>query len=246
MPGSNRRPRPDDTGPELAGPVWEALGRVLDPELDEPITELGFVASCTVDDGGRAEVHLRLPTFFCAPNFAWLMVADAHEAVAAVAGVAAVEVVLDGHFAGEEINGGVAGGQGFVDAFPGLAAAELDELRAQFRHKAVLAATDRLCRPLLRSGRAPASLAGLTLGDVEPSPDLDRLVARRAELGLPASPDAPLVLDPATGAGVEPPAIGRHLQQARLSRISTETNGELCRSLLAQRYPVLHVNRRSG
>ncbi len=236
-----------DTGPDLIGAVQEALGRVLDPELDEPITELGFVASCTVDRAtGRVEVHLRLPTFFCAPNFAWLMVADAREAVAAVPGVEAVEVVLGGHFAGDEINGGVADGRGFVEAFPGLAEAELDELRAQFRRKAVLAATDRVCRPLLRSGWTPPGLALLTLGDAPPSPEKARLIARRRDLDLSAGPDAPLVIDPATGDAVERSAVARHLQQARLSRVSTETNGELCRSLLAERYPVLHINRRAG
>lgn len=241
---------PTDAGdgprPDLTQAVRGALDGVLDPELDEPITELGFVASCTVDAAGRAVVRLRLPTFFCAPNFAWLMVVDAREAVAAVPGVREVDVALDGHFAGEEINGGVADGRGFVDSFPGLAAAELDELRAQFRRKAVLAATDRVCRPLLRSGWTPAGLALLTLGDVAPSPERARLAARRAELGLDAGLDAPLVVDPATGAPVERSAVARHLQQARLSRVSTETNGELCRSLLAERYPVLHINRRDG
>ena len=52
-----------------------------DPELDEPITTLGFVASCVVSQDGRAAVRLRLPTYFCAPNFAFLMVADAYDAV---------------------------------------------------------------------------------------------------------------------------------------------------------------------
>ena len=31
-------------------------------------------------------VGLRLPTFFCAPNFSFLMVADAYDAVSAVPG----------------------------------------------------------------------------------------------------------------------------------------------------------------
>jgi len=34
--------------------VWQALGTVLDPELDEPITDLDFVASCTVS-GDKAK-----------------------------------------------------------------------------------------------------------------------------------------------------------------------------------------------
>ena len=51
--------------------VLRALDTVRDPELDEPVTSLGFVASCELSEDGVAEVHLRLPTYFCAPNFAF-------------------------------------------------------------------------------------------------------------------------------------------------------------------------------
>ena len=61
---------------ELTDAVWRALGTVLDPELDEPITDLDFVESWAVSAEGVATVRLRLPTFFCAPNFSFLMVAD--------------------------------------------------------------------------------------------------------------------------------------------------------------------------
>jgi metal-sulfur cluster biosynthetic enzyme len=70
----------------LRDAVWRALDTVLDPELDEPVTDLDFVESCTVSDEGVATVILRLPTFFCAPNFSFLMVADAYDAVSAVEG----------------------------------------------------------------------------------------------------------------------------------------------------------------
>src|SRR5215471_17797574 len=60
-----------------------ALDRVRDPELDEPITSLGFVAACSISADGDAEIRLRLPTYFCAPNFAYLMVDDAYDAVIA-------------------------------------------------------------------------------------------------------------------------------------------------------------------
>lgn len=52
--------------------VMEALATVVDPELDEPITDLGFVRSVILDDRG-VTIHLRLPTSFCSPNFAYLM-----------------------------------------------------------------------------------------------------------------------------------------------------------------------------
>ncbi len=47
---------PDQAAATSAGgPVLAALETVRDPELDEPITSLGFVASCTVSGGrGRA------------------------------------------------------------------------------------------------------------------------------------------------------------------------------------------------
>ena len=67
--------------------LLRALETVRDPELDEPITSLGFVASCAVSAAGDAQVRLRLPTYFCAPNFAYLMVADAYDAVSALPGV---------------------------------------------------------------------------------------------------------------------------------------------------------------
>jgi len=73
------------------------LDAVRDPELDEPVTALGFVSSCTVSDDGDVHVRLRLPTFFCAPNFAFLMVADAYDAVAAVEARRRTEVAPDDH-----------------------------------------------------------------------------------------------------------------------------------------------------
>ena len=94
--------------------VLDALGTVRDPELDEPVTSLGFVTSCAVSADGVADVRLRLPTYFCAPNFAWLMVADAYDAVSAVPGVRQTQIELEDHFASAEINRGVAARAGFV------------------------------------------------------------------------------------------------------------------------------------
>lgn len=216
--------------------VLDALGSVLDPELDEPVTDLGFVSACSVV-GGTARVRLRLPTYFCAPNFAFLMVADAYDAVSRVPGVHEVDVALDDHFASEAINAGVAARSGFVASFEGLAEDELDDLRATFVRKAVLAGTDRVCRPLLAAGRSTDDLAALTLGEVPVSEDLDRLRARRRELGLSASEDAPLLIDVVTGAAVGAEALPLHLRRARLTRVNSEANSGVCRGMLAHRYP---------
>jgi metal-sulfur cluster biosynthetic enzyme len=226
----------DPGRPSVVDRVLAALDTVRDPELDEPVTALGFVASAAVSGDGIATVHLRLPTYFCAPNFAFLMVADAFDAVSAVPGVSRAEIVLDDHFAAAEINGGVAARAGFVGSFGDQAAAELDDLRADFLRKAVLAGTDRVVRPLLTAGRSPAELAALTLGDLPAGPELDRLRARRAELGLPAGDGAPLLVDVTTGALVQPDALPRHLGRARLTRVSLEANGGVCRGMLRGRY----------
>lgn len=213
-----------------------ALDAVRDPELDEPVTTLGFVASCTLSDYGVAEVRLRLPTYFCAPNFAFLMVADAYDAVSAVDGVVRTEVVLEDHFASDQINRGVAARAGFTQVFDGEAVAELGQLRTDFLRKAVLAGTDRVCRPLLAGGTAAEDLAGMTLGEVPVSADLDRLRSRRADLGLPAGDDAPLLIDPITGTAIDVEALPLHLRRARITRVSLEANAVTCRDLFAQRY----------
>lgn len=218
------------------GDVLAALDAVRDPELDEPVTELGFVSSCTVSADGDAQVRLRLPTFFCAPNFAFLMVADAYDAVSRVAGVRRTEVILDDHFASEAINNGIAARAGFAESFDGLAAGELDELRTDFVRKAMLAGTDRVCRPLLAEGRTTDDLAELTLGDVPPSADLERLRSRRAELGLRAGDDSPLLIDAVTGEGIGAQALPLHLRRTRLTRVNVEANGSMCRGMLSHRY----------
>jgi metal-sulfur cluster biosynthetic enzyme len=213
-----------------------ALETVRDPELDEPITSLGFVASCTVSADGDAEVRLRLPTYFCAPNFAYLMVADAYDAVSALPGVRLTTVVLEDHFASDAINDGVAAHAGFVQSFDGEAVAELDGLRADFLRKAVMAGTDQVCRPLLAAGQDPAALLAMTLGQVPPSRALSRLRERRAELGLPAGDGAPLLIDPVSGVLVSFDALPLHMRRARVTRVSIEANSGICRGMLRHRY----------
>ena len=55
------------------GEIWARLDEVPDPELDEPITAMGFVELVTLGEGDRVEVDFRLPTYWCSPNFAFLM-----------------------------------------------------------------------------------------------------------------------------------------------------------------------------
>ena len=52
-----------------------------------------YLPGVRIEDAGRVEVVLRLPTFWCAPNFAYLMAYDAREQALRVSGVREVRVV---------------------------------------------------------------------------------------------------------------------------------------------------------
>jgi metal-sulfur cluster biosynthetic enzyme len=215
--------------------VLDALSGVRDPELDEPVTELGFVSELGIEDG-VVSVRLRLPTYFCAPNFAYLMVADARMAVLSVPGVREAQVVLDDHHASREINGGINEERGFEGTFPGETEGDdLDELRNIFRRKSFVARQEKLCRGLLAEGHTPEELAEMRLEEVSSSGAFEKYLERRAELGLDVSPEAPLVVDP-DGKRVPKEAVVQHLRFARTVRVSIEGNAHHCRGLLAARY----------
>jgi metal-sulfur cluster biosynthetic enzyme len=216
--------------------VLDALSGVRDPEIDEPLTDLGFVAGVHVD-GAKVAVHLRLPTYFCAPNFAYLMVADALEAVRSLPQVADVTLTLDDHFASTEINGAIVADEGFEGAFPGESVGELGQLRDLFTRKAFTARQSRLCDALLRAGRTVEELVEVRLGELDVEPDLTRCIALREQLGIDASPDSPAFVL-ADGSALDAEGLSRYLRVARLVRLSLEGNAGLCRSLLATRYGI--------
>jgi metal-sulfur cluster biosynthetic enzyme len=207
----------------LRARVLAELATVYDPELDEPITTLGFVGSCVVGDEGDVEVRLRLPTPQCAPNFAYLMAADARRAVRRLPEVSEVTVTLEDHYTGEEINAAVGRGEGFDGAFPGETAGDLASLRRLFQRKALLAREGRL----LEAGPPPRTLGELS------GPDAQRCRELRRALGIAADDDAPAFV---TGDGAPVSDFARFGRMARLTALSLETNGGMCRDLLRVRY----------
>ena len=95
------------------GEIWARLDEVPDPELDEPITAMGFVELVTLGEGDRVEVDFRLPTYWCSPNFAFLMAEGIHREVSALPWVSRVTVRLHDHMFAEQVNEGVNGGRRF-------------------------------------------------------------------------------------------------------------------------------------
>ncbi|TDD07890.1 DUF59 domain-containing protein [Saccharopolyspora terrae] len=222
----------------LESSAWEALHQVIDPELDEPITDLGFVRSLRVDDSGEVEAHLRLPTSFCAPNFAYLMASDAKDVLRALPGVTGVLVELDDHHDSELINTGLAADAGYRDTFPGEAEQDLEELRATFRRKAHAAAMERVLTRLLkdRPELDEVDLHAITVADLPDEPATRSLLNRREAVGFDNSPSA-LVLVDDEGRPCTPEQVPFRLRFARATRISVEGNSHFCRGLLRTRYP---------
>lgn len=220
--------------------IWACLDHVTDPELDEPVTELRFVTGVTVSGDGGVSVAFRLPTYWCAANFAYLMADDMRRAVATLPWVTRVEVTLGEHMYAEAINDGLDRGASFQETFGAAADGNLDELRHTFLVKAFQRRQEALLRHLLSAGMGAAGVAALTLralGELdltEAGSRLRRRYAERRHICAPAT--QALAFVDANGAPLTPGELPAYLTS--LSRVSTnaEFNGALCRGLLAARF----------
>jgi metal-sulfur cluster biosynthetic enzyme len=223
------------TAATLQYEIMTALATVTDPELDQPVTELGFVRSVAIDDDG-VTVHLRLPTAFCSPNFAYLMASDTQDALRAIDGVGEVHVLLDDHHDSDKINAGLAADAGYVGTFGSEADESLDELRSTFLVKAHTAEMERCVASLARrKALDPSQIHRLTLRDLPDGNDKSALMRRRFALGLSMCPNSKVVVDD-HGRPLPPEAAPLRLRFARSVRISMEGNAHFCRGLLATRY----------
>jgi metal-sulfur cluster biosynthetic enzyme len=216
--------------------VLQALDAVIDPELDESITSLRFVSSCEVSPGGDVEVVLRLPTPQCAPNFAFLMAADARSAVRRLPGIGRVTITLDDHYTADEINAALSRDQGFMGAFPGETDDdELGALRELFQRKALVGRQAAVCEAMLASGADAEQVAAAVVADLPDDAAARRCLALREQLGIDTGPDAPAFVLPG-GEPLRADQVRRWLRMARLVRTSLEANGGICRSLLQVRH----------
>ncbi|KAA0081179.1 DUF59 domain-containing protein [Mycolicibacterium sp. P9-64] len=215
--------------------ILDALATVTDPELDEPITELGFVRSVFIDDDG-VTVHLRLPTAFCSPNFAYLMASDALDALRALDEIGRVRVLLDDHHDSDKINSGLAADAGYLGTFGDEAEESLVELRNVFWRKAHAAAMERAITSLLRGTPMDVEQIGhLLLRDLPEDKTKAALLRRRFAIGLSNCPNSRVLVDD-DGKPIAPEAVPLRLRFAKAVRISMEGNSHFCRGLLATRY----------
>jgi len=221
--------------------VLARLARVTDPELDESVTELGFVTGVTIDASDRVTVGFRLPTYWCAANFAFLMADDMRREVLDLPWVRGIGVELGEHMYAETINRAMMLGQPFQEAFGAEADGDLDAVRRIFLVKAFqrrqLAVLDRL----IAGGRTIDALLSTTIGSVRGlAPDaeglrlIERYLERRGVVG-PAADDDLAFVD-VDGHEVAPADFTAHRRTLRRVAVNGEFNGALCRGLLSARY----------
>jgi metal-sulfur cluster biosynthetic enzyme len=222
---------------DRAQQVWARLASVVDPELDESVTELGFVTTVEVDAEGGVDIAYRLPTYWCAANFAYLMASDMRAAVAGLPWVTRIGLTLDEHMYADEINRGMAQNLSFQRAFGDAASDDLDEVRRTFLVKAFQRRQEALLSHLLAKGHEGAKLLALAtdelaaLGD---DPETGRLIRRYLERRHVCTHELAFV--DTNSAPIDPATLGAYLRALRRVGVNAEFNSALCRGLLAARY----------
>ncbi|MCB8876884.1 metal-sulfur cluster assembly factor [Acidisoma silvae] len=221
--------------------VWRQLGTVNDPELDESVTELRFVTAVSINATGAVHVTFRLPTYWCAANFAFLMAEDMRLAVAALPWVTDVQVVLGEHMYAETINTGIAAKRSFQSSFGEASDGDLETVRRTFLVKAFQRRQVTLVERLLATGHTAEGLALLSIASLQNLGQDDALTSlvaryldRRAIVG-PMTATAPAFVDD-KGQAVPPEAFRPHIRALRRVAVNVEFNGALCRGLLAARF----------
>jgi metal-sulfur cluster biosynthetic enzyme len=221
--------------------VWACLQGVTDPELDESVVDLNFIASVDVDSMNCVHIEFRLPTYWCAANFSFLMADDMRRAVSALDWVEGVSVVLGEHMYADKINEGLAKGLSFQETFGAEADGSLDDLRQMFLVKAFQRRQVALLNHLAGAGHPPETIVTLTLEELGRLPvdhDGEKLVQRylerRAVVGG-AEADALAFVD-AAGVRLEADGFATYVSRLRRVGVNAEFNGALCRGLLSVRF----------
>ncbi len=242
--------------PELPA-IQRALAEVYDPELDTPITELGFVNAVDIT-GDHVTVTYTVPTFWCAPNFVFMMSQDIRREVSRVPGVASVTVVVRNNCLEDEINAGVNAGRSFAETFPADVdtQADLEALRHTFTVKGFLARQDVLIRRMRQAGLHDETILGLHVGDVAiqgnalvvhttaagvpyrvplAAADLERYLHKRRRLGLAIGAND-LLFTTVDGQPIAVTDLAVYLRYSRAARLNIAFNTSLCEGLLRTQF----------
>lgn len=224
--------------------IWRRLSAVADPELDEPVTKMGFIERLEVHNN-RIEIDFRLPTYWCSPNFAFLMADGIWQAASEANWAREVIVRLLDHCFGDTVNTAVNNRHSFASIFAEMSDGEdLDDLRKKFREKAFQRRQEAVILGLKAMGWTPAQITGLTLAGFnalnlgnqpEAAAQKPRYRQILMEEGLACLPDDLVIID-WQGTPITVETLPDHMMRLRATRINMEFNGAMCRGLAATRY----------
>jgi metal-sulfur cluster biosynthetic enzyme len=234
-------PMRDSTAADRKAEVWRRLETVTDPELDEPVTALEFVTRADVDANDCVHIEFRLPTYWCAANFSFLMADDMRNAVKELPWVSDVSIVLGEHMYADKINAGLARGLSFQETFGAEADGDLDELRRTFLLKAFQRRQAALLGHLIETGQDGALLVEMTfqeLDDLKLDEAGARLRARyleRRSVAAESRATSRAFVD-ADGDPLRAETLSAYVRALRRVDINAEFNSALCRGLLHARF----------
>ncbi|UTR12724.1 iron-sulfur cluster assembly protein [Evansella sp. LMS18] len=216
--------------------VYEKLDKVYDPELDQSLTELGFIDHTEIK-GDQVKVSFRLPTFWCSPNFAYIMAEDIQKYVSELSWVKRVKVELIDHCASEEING-VSDGKRFSESFGEEAGGDLDEVRKTFEIKAFYGRQEKMIKFLLERDFSKETIRNLATEelsklelDKEGTELRERYLEKKQRLN-----DSAVAFSKPEGDSLTEEEFDAYMLNLKRTRLSMEFNGHYCRGLLEARY----------
>lgn len=237
--------------------IYQQLKQVTDPELDRPLTDLGFIDDVLIE-GADVTVALRLPTGMCSPVFAWMMARDAHDNVRTLSNVDQVTVTLSDHLFAEQITTGINEGRTFNDVFEDAETGP-EYVRRKLDWKACLARGYKVIDVLRQKGlssqeivqierddvRIEDGIEVISLGnrEIEIHQDvLSNYLQKATQFEVATEPSDCLLVNP-NGDPIELNSFDRVRRRLRAAYVNKENQGHRCEQLLESRYEMTQEHR---
>ena len=88
---------------QLRVQIFDSLSKIVDPEINTPITELELIDDVDINDSNvKVDLHLTSP--FCPAVFGFKICQDVHDNLLKIDGIDDVKINVSNHFMSEQIN----------------------------------------------------------------------------------------------------------------------------------------------
>lgn len=239
--------------------IYNQLEQVTDPELDRPLTELGFIDDVLID-GADITVDLRLPTGMCSPVFAWMMARDAKNEIRSLDNVGQVTVNLEDHLFAEQITMGINDDRAFDDVFEDAETGP-EHVRRKLDWKACLAREYEVIEEFRQKDISPEETVHIERGDVNiedtatvvllkgktvefQSDIIHDYLQKAEEFDISTEPANRLLVD-SNGEPIDVNSFDQVRRRLRAAHVNKENQGHHCEQLLESRYNTEQENTRT-